>query len=118
MWLALLLWPATKSITLFFGPKKEECGISARFLATIIAPALALNDRGDVVGGSIQGSVATGSPRAFLWRHGKIRDLNTLVAKDSPLFLLTAFGINDEGEIAGFGVQTSSGEIHGFLAMP
>ena len=31
--------------------------------------------------------------------------------------LLTAFSINDSGEIAGFGV-TSDGEIHAFLAAP
>jgi len=79
---------------------------------------LGINDRGDVVGGSIQGSVLTGSARAFLWRDGKIRDLNSLAPKSSPLFLLTAFAINDAGEIAGFGVQTSTGDLHGFLAMP
>jgi probable HAF family extracellular repeat protein len=80
---------------------------------------LAINERGDVVGASIQGDVATGSPRAFVRRHeDKMRDLNTLVPKDTPLFLLTAFGINDEGEIAGFGVQIRTGEIHAFLAIP
>jgi probable HAF family extracellular repeat protein len=77
--------------------------------------ALAINNLGDIVGGSIQGNVATGSPRAFLWHNGEMRDLNTLVPKNSPLFLLTAFAINDVGEIAGFGTD-SSGEIHGFLA--
>lgn len=79
---------------------------------------LDINNRGDVVGGSIHGTVASGSPRAFLWHKGKIHDLNTLIPKDSPLYLLTAFGINDDGEISGFGVQTSTGEVHAFLASP
>jgi hypothetical protein len=42
-------------------------------------------------------------------------DLNTLIPADAPLYLLTAFGINDEGDIVGFGV-TGEGDIHGFLA--
>jgi probable HAF family extracellular repeat protein len=75
------------------------------------------NDRGEVVGASIDGSVATGNPRAFLRRNGIMTDLNSLVPKDSPLYLLTAFGINDVGEIAGFGVN-SAGDIHAFLATP
>src|SRR5262249_16331448 len=36
---------------------------------------------------------------------------------DSPLHLLTAFQINDAGQIAGFGV-TSDGDLHAFLASP
>jgi hypothetical protein len=45
-----------------------------------------------------------------------MHDLNALIPSDSPLYLLIAFGINDSGEIAGFGVQTST-DIHAFLAM-
>jgi hypothetical protein len=46
-------------------------------------------------------------------------DLNTLVPDDAPLYLLTAFAINDAGEIAGFGVQKdASNQVHGFLAIP
>jgi probable HAF family extracellular repeat protein len=78
--------------------------------------ALSINDSGEVVGGSIDGSVATGNPRAFLWHNGVMHDLNDL-SPDSPLFLLVAFGINDVGQIAGFGV-TETGEVHGFLATP
>ena len=44
-------------------------------------------------------------------------DLNDLVPADAPLYLLTAFGINDEGAVVGFGV-TDAGDIHGFLATP
>jgi probable HAF family extracellular repeat protein len=78
---------------------------------------LGINDRGEVVGGSIDGGVASGNPRAFLWRNGVMTDLNTLVPASTPLYLLTAFTINNAGEIAGFGA-TSSGDIHAFLATP
>ena len=80
----------------------------------IIAAGLAINDRGDVVGAS---SDAGGNPRVFLWQSGVMRNLQDLVVGDSPLYLLVAFGINDVGQIAGFGA-TSSGDIHDFLACP
>jgi probable HAF family extracellular repeat protein len=44
-------------------------------------------------------------------------DLNDLIPSNSPLHLLTAFGINDVGEIVGFGV-TNTGDLHAFLATP
>lgn len=86
------------------------------------AAGLNMNNRGEVVGGSIggNGNPLTGSSRAFLWRNGVMSDLNAL-AQNSPLYLLTAFAINDWGEITGFGVVTSgasAGDVHGFLATP
>jgi probable HAF family extracellular repeat protein len=77
---------------------------------------LGTNNQGDIVGASINGDAATGSPRAILWHNGVMTDLNSL-APDSPLYLLTAFGINDAGQIVGFGAS-AIGEIHGFLATP
>ena len=44
-------------------------------------------------------------------------DLNTLIAGDSPLSLLTGCSINSDGEITGLGM-TSTGEIHTYLASP
>jgi uncharacterized membrane protein len=79
---------------------------------------LAINNPGDIVGASISpGGVANGMPSAVLWHEGTVYDLNML-APDSPLQLLTAFAINDSGAIAGFGVDTKSGDVHGFLATP
>ncbi len=77
---------------------------------------LGMNNLGDIVGASIDGDVATGFPRAMLWHAGVMNDLNALVP-DSPLYLLTAFTINDRGDIVGFGVN-STGDVHGFLATP
>jgi probable HAF family extracellular repeat protein len=75
-----------------------------------------LNDRGQVVGGSFD---AASNGRAFIWQNGIMTDLNTLIPPNSPLYLLEAMGvINDRGQIAGYAVQISTGEVHAFLATP
>ena len=53
----------------------------------------------------------------FLSQSGVMRNLQDLVVGVSPLYLLVGFGINDVGQIAGFGA-TSSGDVHAFLACP
>jgi probable HAF family extracellular repeat protein len=77
-----------------------------------LAPGI--NDQGVVVGLSLSSSF---SPRAFVWQKGVMTDLNTLVQANSPLYLLTACGINSRGEITGLGA-TSTGEIHTYRAVP
>jgi probable HAF family extracellular repeat protein len=75
-----------------------------------------INDEGQVVGGS---SDIHGNGRAFLWQNGVMTDLNTLIPVGSPLFLFEATGtINSRGQIAGFAVQKSTGQVHAFLATP
>jgi probable HAF family extracellular repeat protein len=76
--------------------------------------SISINDAGSVVGGSLD---AKFNPRAFLWEKGVMTDLNTLIAGDSPLYLLTGCSINSRGEITGLGL-TSTGEIHTYLATP
>ena len=77
--------------------------------------ASAINDQGQVVGTSFD---ASGNLRGFIWQNGTMTDLNTLSAAGSPLFLLQATGINSRGQIVGQALQTSSGEMHAFLATP
>jgi probable HAF family extracellular repeat protein len=74
----------------------------------------AINDNGEVVGISLD---SQGDPHPYLWRHGVMIDLNSLVSPDSPLFLLLPEEINQLGEIAGFGVD-NNGDVHAFLATP
>jgi probable HAF family extracellular repeat protein len=75
-----------------------------------------INSKGQVVGGSCDEAE---NCRAFLWQDGVMTDLNTLIPADSPLFLIEATGtINSRGQIAGFALQKSTGEIHAFLATP
>jgi len=76
--------------------------------------ALGINDRGDVVGASLDTSF---NPRALLWENGVMTDLNTRIAANpSGLHLLLALSINSRGEIVGL-AATSTG-LHGFLATP
>jgi probable HAF family extracellular repeat protein len=76
--------------------------------------ALGINDSGEVVGASLDASF---NLRAVLWENGVISDLNTLVAGNPRLSLQEAISINSRGEITGV-AQTSSGEVHAFLAIP
>jgi probable HAF family extracellular repeat protein len=75
--------------------------------------ASSINDRGQVVGISF----GNNGPRGYLWDNGTMTDFNDLVGSDSPLYVLFTFGINNHGEVVGFGA-TESGDVHAFLARP
>jgi probable HAF family extracellular repeat protein len=80
--------------------------------------AATINARGQVVGSSY--SICNSDSaitRAFLWEHGSIFDLNTLVPHDSAVYLEDIFTINDRGEMAGEGVDTH-GNAHAFMLIP
>jgi probable HAF family extracellular repeat protein len=75
-----------------------------------------INNKSHAVGRSVD---TNGNSRAFLWQNGVMTDLNTLIPAGSSLFLLEASGtINSRGQLAGYALQISSGEIHAFLATP
>lgn len=75
-----------------------------------------INDWGQVAGGSED---ASGNSRAFIWQNGVMTDLNTLIPPNSPLYLLWASGgINDQGQIVGYALVISTGDIHAFLLTP
>jgi probable HAF family extracellular repeat protein len=78
--------------------------------------AYSLNANDQVVGVSVPGCDFN-QTRAVLWEDGSIADLNTLIPPDSPLYLTTPETINDRGEIAGVGLD-SSGNQHAFLLIP
>jgi probable HAF family extracellular repeat protein len=71
--------------------------------------AAGINNRGQIVGASI--------PRfdfftsAVLWENGQIINLNSLIDQSTNWFLSTADGINDKGQIVGFGVHNVNGDI-------
>jgi probable HAF family extracellular repeat protein len=79
--------------------------------------ATQINNQGQVVGVSQDANGNDSSSVAFLWQNGVMTDLNTLIPAGSPLFLMEAEGINDRGQIAGFG-HLSNGEHRGFLLTP
>lgn len=53
---------------------------------------------------------------AVLWQTGKIKDLNQAIPQSLGWKLKSATGINDRGQIVGFG--TVSGQDHAFLLTP
>jgi probable HAF family extracellular repeat protein len=57
------------------------------------------------------------SPDAFLYRNGKMTDLNSLIDPGCDLRLGCATAISDNGQIVGFGVN-SAWEGHAFLLTP
>ena len=61
---------------------------------------------------------AAARAKAVVWHNGAITDLNTVVSADTSLILLTAFMINDAGQVVGFGPDLNTFEVHGFLATP
>lgn len=79
--------------------------------------AIALNDKGWIVGWS---EMATNPflEHAFLWRNGRMRDLNDLLdATFSPHWELTsAMDINERGQIVGLGFL--DGVQRGYIATP
>ena len=83
----------------------------------VVSVALGINDAGQLVGLSIDPTFSVLS--ALLWLDGEAFDLNSLVISGAGagLYLQLAESINSRGEIVGF-AQTSSGETHGFVAIP
>jgi probable HAF family extracellular repeat protein len=73
-----------------------------------------LNNRDVVVGNST--NCNGGDVSATIWINGVPNDLNTLTAP-SPLHLTEPVGINDAGEIIGYGVLPN-GDEHNFLLIP
>jgi probable HAF family extracellular repeat protein len=80
--------------------------------------ALAINDRGQVVGISYGAhGPFDGSGKPFLWQNGLMTDLTSLVPADSSLAVVFAGAINSRGEIAGFGA-TVHGDLHALVLTP
>jgi hypothetical protein len=86
----------------------------------------AVNDRGDIVGSSVVGGTGGAGSRAFLWTQDQgINDLNALLNESGVNWtLLVAEGINNMGQITGFGTYDADGPgplpsvDHAFLLTP
>jgi hypothetical protein len=53
-----------------------------------------------------------------LWANGAMYDVNTLIPKHADLDVLETLGINQRGQIAGYGFDRNTYDIHPFLATP
>jgi len=74
-----------------------------------------LNNHNQIVGSSCDDQ---GNCRAFLWQNGQMVDLNSLIPANSPLYLVFAESINDAGTIVGNAVNTVTGDMRAFMAIP
>jgi probable HAF family extracellular repeat protein len=81
----------------------------------VVSAASGINNRAQVTGASID---SAGNLRAFLWQNGVMTDLNSLIPPNSPLYLMHACSINSRGQIVGYALQISTGELHAYLATP
>jgi probable HAF family extracellular repeat protein len=99
------LWTRPGEITDLGTPDPNECSM-----------ALAINAKSQMVGQS-DDCASFASIHALLWDNGSLFDLNGLIAPGATLTLQFADNINDTGEIAGQGLDTS-GNLHAFLLIP
>jgi probable HAF family extracellular repeat protein len=77
--------------------------------------ARSINSYGEVVGWSTL-ILGDGFSHAFVHKGGGMLDLNDLIPSNSGWELLQANGINDAGQIVGYG--SVNGEVHAFLLTP
>ncbi len=75
--------------------------------------AYGVNNSNQVVGAC---TLSNGLMQAFLWRAGSLSNLNQLLPPDSNWDLREARGINDIGQIVGWGVI--NGQEHAFILSP
>ena len=75
--------------------------------------AYGINNQGQVVGSS---DAKDSALRAFIYRDGVMSDLNESIPRNSGWLLTEARGINERGQIVGYG--TINGEQHAFLLTP
>jgi len=76
-----------------------------------------INDGGAAVG---YGGASIFSIHGFLYRNGRISDLNALTVGPLAKYVTVggAVGINDAGEIAASGTDSRTGEMHAYLLTP
>jgi probable HAF family extracellular repeat protein len=79
--------------------------------------ATAMNSNGQVVGFSEVTQGNAYSSHAFLYQHGSMIDLNSLIPSSSGVTLSNALFINDRGQIIAAGT-TQDGPMHNYLLMP
>ena len=80
----------------------------------VTSQASGINARRQIVG---QSCAADGTCRGFLWQHGVMTDVQTLV-KGKDVYITTVNDIDDAGRITGQGFDTLTGTYVAFEATP
>ena len=81
--------------------------------------ATGINNRGQVVGSTFDSSFSWS--HGFIWQNDVMTNLNTLISKDSNLFIIAASNINERGQISGMATVLTGpdkGKIHAILLTP
>ena len=102
---------------LYSGGSMQDLGT---LLGATQSEALGINNSGRVVGYATAGADIYGDPinRAFVYiGSGSIEDLNNLISPSSGWTLEEATGINDSGQICGYGIAPD-GNTEAFLLTP
>lgn len=102
---------ANNALHAFLYKSREGKSIDLGTLGGKSSESLAMNDGLQVVGKS--DVVNKSEEHAFLWKNGKIIDLNSLIPPHSGWELIEARGINARGQIVGWG--SKAGSYHAFL---
>ncbi|MFT5423935.1 MAG: putative HAF family extracellular repeat protein [Phycisphaerales bacterium] len=99
-----------------FTPDEKSAYYSLGTLAGLdTSEALGLNDNGMVVGYAWDGQSTGLDPRAWAWNGSTMFDLNSLLDPKSNFeVLLQATGVNNNGDIVGFG-RLYNGEVRSFV---
>ena len=85
----------------------------------VAAFATGINNLGQVVGNSVDSG--NNWSHGFIWQNNVMTDVNTLIPKDSNLFVINASNINERGQISGMAFVHGgphAGEIHSVLLTP
>jgi probable HAF family extracellular repeat protein len=82
----------------------------------IYGPAQSINSRGQMVGFSLTDPSDLSTNHTLFWEDGAMTDLQTTIPAGSGWKLLQACGINNSGQISGFGIH--NGQIRAFLLTP
>jgi probable HAF family extracellular repeat protein len=88
-------------------------------LGAAVAFASGINDRGQVVGSSLDAHFNWS--HSFIWQDNVLTNLDTVFPASANLFPIMANKINERGQISGMAIVMSGphkGDVHAFLATP
>jgi probable HAF family extracellular repeat protein len=81
---------------------------------TVVPCCHAVNDRREITGFAFDAN----GPQTFIWKDGAFTDLNTVLPVGTPWYVFNTASINNAGQIAATGLNTSTGEAHALLLTP
>jgi len=102
-----------------YNPQTHTVSDLGTFVGGGISYALDINSKGWIAGAAYLDGSGVGNFRAAVWQPGKpgAQNLNNLIPQGTGWVLRQATGINDQGQIVGWG-YVSNGDTHAFRLDP